>query len=79
MKSAPKEGISYAKGREEERTSFLKKRSKKLLFIQTSVREPHTYDNKSFLVLFFKKELLPSFFAPRQKVVQPSDLHLIFS
>jgi hypothetical protein len=45
----------------------LKKRTKKLLSIARSFRNPwvdsvlHETD-KSFLVLFFKKELLPSFF-----------------
>jgi len=47
------------------RTSFLKKRSKKLLLITSSL--PFKWANrvqpltdKSFLVLFFKKELLAS-------------------
>jgi hypothetical protein len=48
-----------------ESTSFLKKRSKKLLLIAAGFRFKransvlHATD-KSFLLLFFKKELLPS-------------------
>jgi hypothetical protein len=47
----------------EGRTSFLKKRSKKLLLIASNMgatRENHVLPliDKSFLVLFFKKELL---------------------
>jgi hypothetical protein len=49
----------------EERTSFLKKRSKKLLSISGTMGVPLAPrvmpgTDKSFLVLFFKKELLPS-------------------
>jgi hypothetical protein len=48
----------------EERTSFLKKRSKKLLLIAAGTRFKLASSvlratDKSFLVLFFKKELLP--------------------
>jgi hypothetical protein len=50
--------------KEKERTSFLKKRSKKLLLIAAS--RPFKWANavlplidKSFLLLFFKKEVLP--------------------
>jgi hypothetical protein len=44
------------------RTSFLKKRSKKLLLTWTVlVATPVAQINKSFLLLFFKKEVLPSF------------------
>jgi hypothetical protein len=47
--------------------SFLKKRNKKLLFVARGAgghREPIMVrqGSKSFLVLFFKKELLPSGF-----------------
>jgi len=42
--------------REEERTSFLKKRSKKLLTVGRAVNSPRASGNKSFLLLFFKKE-----------------------
>jgi hypothetical protein len=47
-------------------SSFLKKRTKKLLLIKGSNRlatlnDPPDAMSKSFLVLFFKKELLPSF------------------
>jgi hypothetical protein len=42
-------------------SSFLKKRTKKLLLIGVSGRRPRTPIFKSFLVLFFKKELLPFF------------------
>jgi hypothetical protein len=40
--------------------SFLKKRTKKLLFPRL-VRLARNQTDKSFLVLFFKKELLPCF------------------
>jgi len=39
-------------------TSFLKKRSKKLLIFEVSLWKGYDSSNKSFLVLFFKKELL---------------------
>jgi hypothetical protein len=52
--------------RKEGSSSFLKKRSKKLLLLAAGISRrganwvlPVIY--KSFLVLFFKKELLPSF------------------
>jgi hypothetical protein len=53
-------------GHEEGRPSFLKKRSKKLLSVSGSAGASHLdrrtrATNKSFLVLFFKKELLFSF------------------
>jgi hypothetical protein len=38
------------------RSSFLKKRSKKLLSLQVGAGESSATANKSFLVLFFKKE-----------------------
>jgi hypothetical protein len=45
--------------RKEGRTSFLKKRSKKLLLIwATGVATSTVQVNKSFLLLFFKKEVL---------------------
>jgi hypothetical protein len=50
---------------QQESSSFLKKRTKKL-FIQwltRLIRSVRTEENKSFLVLFFKKELLPSHLA----------------
>jgi hypothetical protein len=49
------------KGKEESR-SFLKKRTKKLLldWLTRGTRSVLTETNKRFLVLFFKKELLPS-------------------
>jgi hypothetical protein len=48
-----------------ESSSFLKKRTKKLLLIASSIRFAMLNDmlaalSKSFLVLFFKKELLSS-------------------
>jgi len=46
--------------RKEGSSSFLKKRTKKLLFVGVRASRIRRY-NKSFLVLFFKKELLPSF------------------
>jgi hypothetical protein len=44
-------------------SSFLKKRTKKLLSVWFTrvFRRIRTSSSKSFLVLFFKKELLPSF------------------
>jgi hypothetical protein len=46
----------------QESSSFLKKRTKKLLlpWLTRLIRPVRTEENKSFLVLFFKKELLPS-------------------
>jgi hypothetical protein len=42
------------------RTSFLKKSSKKLLLLRTAlVSPPPAQITKSFLLLFFKKEVLP--------------------
>jgi hypothetical protein len=43
-------------------SSFLKKRTKKLLldWLTRKPRSTRTKSSKSFLVLFFKKELLPS-------------------
>jgi hypothetical protein len=40
--------------------SFLKKRNKKLLLFKLAAATASTPVSKSFLVLFFKKELLPS-------------------
>jgi hypothetical protein len=40
--------------------SFLKKRTKKLFFLKAAGRTPRAQMSKSFLVLFFKKELLAS-------------------
>ncbi len=48
--------------RKEVRTSFLKKRSKKLLFVSTGAEETPALTFKSFLVLFFKKEHFLLFF-----------------
>jgi len=48
--------------KEEARPSFLKKRSKKLLVTYTTpLKPPPAQINKSFLLLFFKKEVLASF------------------
>jgi len=44
----------------EERPSFLKKRSKKLLHLESGAAATRAFESKSFLVLFFKKEHLPS-------------------
>jgi hypothetical protein len=41
-----------------ERPSFLKKRSKKLLNLRSAPAATRAPESKSFLVLFFKKELL---------------------
>jgi hypothetical protein len=41
------------------RPSFLKKRSKKLLFAIAELRSARAKRSKSFLLLFFKKEDLP--------------------
>jgi hypothetical protein len=53
------------KVRSEESSSFLKKGTKKLLLMSGSMGAPTLDDtseaiSESFLVLFFKKELLPS-------------------
>ncbi|HTZ70186.1 MAG TPA: hypothetical protein VMB71_06000 [Acetobacteraceae bacterium] len=50
--------MTTAGSKAEERTSFLKKRSKKLLPFKMRVWSPGTPPpiDKSFLVLFFKKE-----------------------
>jgi hypothetical protein len=50
-------------GKREESSSFLKKRTKKLLIIQVSAAQVRRASqlNKSFLFLFFKKEMLPNF------------------
>jgi hypothetical protein len=50
--------------RKEGSSSFLKKRTKKLLFdwLTRQKRSVRFEMSKSFLVLFFKKELLPSCF-----------------
>jgi len=47
---------------QQESSSFLKKRTKKLLLCWLTQRATlvRTVERKSFLVLFFKKELLPS-------------------
>jgi hypothetical protein len=42
------------------RSSFLKKRTKKLLFVGARVRASARLMEKSFLLLFFKKEGLSS-------------------
>jgi hypothetical protein len=47
-------------GNKEGRSSFLKKRSKKLLTSWREAAATRTPQSKSFLVLFFKKELLSS-------------------
>jgi hypothetical protein len=52
-------------GRKEGSSSFLKKRTKKLLSVSGSMRGQRLSSvvaprDKGFLVLFFKKELLPS-------------------
>jgi hypothetical protein len=44
--------------------SFLKKRTKKLLPLEPrSIRKSRSQISKSFLLLFFKKEVLPRFVA----------------
>jgi hypothetical protein len=43
-----------------EECSFLKKRTKKLLLLQVRLGDKSATANKSFLLLFFKKEGLPS-------------------
>jgi hypothetical protein len=43
---------------EERKSYFLKKRSKKLLPVGVRGKGPSTPSSKSFLILFFKKELL---------------------
>jgi hypothetical protein len=66
LRALAKQSIFLATGKKE-RTSFLKKRSKKLLVILASGRFTSAVQiNKSFLLpragrLFFKKEVLASF------------------
>jgi hypothetical protein len=62
--------MSIAVGRAKARGSFLKKRTKKLpdfrgaWLMAVATRDPQTrLHSKSFLVLFFKKAPLPSFFS----------------
>jgi hypothetical protein len=52
------EGCSHRREKEGS-SSFLKKRTKKLLLMGVRGPFPRTPTDKSFLVLFFKKELLP--------------------
>jgi hypothetical protein len=57
--------VRHGGSRKEGRPSFLKKRSKKLLLIASTRRAKRpnqvlTAIDKSFLLLFFKKEGLPS-------------------
>jgi hypothetical protein len=61
LRALAKQSIFLATSKKE-RTSFLKKRSKKLVLICTTlVKRPLAQISKSFLLLFFKKEVL-SFF-----------------
>jgi hypothetical protein len=55
-------GMRTGPGEKKGSSSFLKKSTKKLLFVQCTrmIRRPLAQAVKSFLVLFFKKELLPS-------------------
>jgi hypothetical protein len=62
-------GLKVSKG---ERSSFLKKRSKKLLCLQAGAGERSATAIKSFLVLFFKKELLSSHGARFVHIFLPS-------
>jgi len=50
------ESLKVRAGQRKERSSFLKKRSKKLLCFYARVGEKSATASKSFLVLFFKKE-----------------------
>jgi hypothetical protein len=60
--SAEEGAISANDGPKQERPSFLKKRSKKLLRLRLhhQLQLARNPIDKSFLVLFFKKELLPA-------------------
>jgi cytochrome c-type biogenesis protein CcmH len=62
----------------EESTSFLKKRSKKLLFAVADFRSARAKKHKSFLVLFFKKEhsflLFLVFAGPALAVSDPREM-----
>jgi hypothetical protein len=60
-----KNAISILSPRQEERPSFLKKRSKKLLCRCRGLSGGVRHHNKCFLVLFFKKELLSYLVSPR--------------
>ncbi len=62
VKSEETPDLSVALAAKQASSSFLKKRTKKLLFYWPTrpIRLTRTETNKSFLVLFFKKELLAS-------------------
>jgi hypothetical protein len=45
--------------RKEESSSFLKKRTKKLMGFGLALAQARYQNSKSFLLLFFKKEVLP--------------------
>jgi hypothetical protein len=55
---------------DKERPSFLKKRSKRLLYRCRGSLRKRIHHHKSFLVLFFKKELLPFFLSDRVHMTQ---------
>jgi hypothetical protein len=59
--------------KEKERPSFLKKRSKKLLFLKARAEDRSATAIKSFLVLFFKKEHLS--FCSRRTANCPGGTH----
>jgi hypothetical protein len=54
--SAGGRGLAAARGMQEVRPSFLKKRSKKLLFLCVRFRRLRDSTCKSLLLLFFRKE-----------------------
>jgi hypothetical protein len=64
----PARGFAPGRRGQAERTSFLKKRSKKLLLLYSPVKlsaADHAGPiSKSFLLLFFKKEVFPFFLNP---------------
>jgi hypothetical protein len=58
-------------------SSFLKKRTKKILlcYVMRPARSARIPKNKSFLVLFFKKELLSAAFVFRDTFLWPKQEH----
>jgi hypothetical protein len=55
-----RDSVDFERKRQQESSSFLKQRTKKLLlaWFTRQARSVRTYENKSFLALFFKTELL---------------------
>jgi hypothetical protein len=60
-------GLGWAPN-EEGSSSFLKKRTKKLLFLRRAIAVSTSLKIKSFLLLFFKKEALSFFYMPSARL-----------